>query len=153
MSNVSARGALPCCDNNFVTGPLFCNIFSSFTLPTMTCQLVISVSALLLSIKPFKVLIDSGCTHSFIDQHLVTLSSCKTSTLPSPISLRLFDGSVAPNGLIREFVDIDFSIAGTPQDRFQFLITRLDPSVSMALGYDWLSQQNPRIDWRAGTIT
>src|SRR5215469_11003895 len=30
---------------------------------------------------------------------------------------------------------------------------RLDPSVSMALGYDWLSQCNPLIDWRAGTIT
>src|SRR5215469_2061728 len=30
---------------------------------------------------------------------------------------------------------------------------RLDPSVSMALGYDWLSQRNPLIDWRAGTIT
>src|SRR5215469_450805 len=30
---------------------------------------------------------------------------------------------------------------------------RLDPLVSMALGYDWLSQRNPLIDWRTGTIT
>src|SRR5215469_2054829 len=150
---MSARGALPCCDSNFVTGPLFCNVFSSFASPTTTHQLVLSVSAPSLSTSPFKVLIDSGCTRSFIDQRLVTLSSCKTSKLPSPISLRLFDGSVAPNGPIREYVDIDFSLPGAPQDHFRFLITSLGPSVSMALGYDWLSQRNPLIDWRTGTIT
>src|SRR5215469_1198818 len=150
---MSARGALPCCDSNFVTRPLFCNVFSSFASPTTTRQLVLSVSAPSLSTSPFKVLIDSGCTRSFIDRRLVTLSSCKTSKLPSPISLRLFNGSVAPNGPIQECVDIGFSLPGAPQDHFRFLITSLDPSVSMALGYDWLSQHNPLINWRTGTIT
>jgi hypothetical protein len=144
------KGIVSCCSKVFDPGPPVCNTFSSFS--SATHQLVLSVSAPLLSSSPIKVLIDSGCTHSFIDQRLINLSKHKVSKFGTPIALRLFDGSVVPSGPISMFADINFSFPDSATDRFQSLVTRLDPSVSMALGYDWLLARNPMIDWRLGQI-
>ena len=37
-------------------------------------------------------------------------------------------------------------------ETFDFLITDLDPSISMALGYDWLAERNPQIDWKNAMV-
>jgi hypothetical protein len=100
-----------------------------------------------------RALIDSGCTRSFIDYSVVKNSSCKLSPLSVPIELRLFDGSIAPTGPIRHFVDLDFTLPGGASDRFRFLVTQLDSSCSMALGYDWLKFRNPNVDWKRGELT
>ena len=105
-----------------------------------------------LSASPLKVLIDSGCTRSFIDQRLANNSSCRAFAIYPPITLKLFDGSVAPSGPISLYTDLDFSLPGFPPDHFRFLATSLDSSCDLALGHDWLNARNPDIDWRAGTI-
>lgn len=106
-----------------------------------------------LSPLPLKVLIDSGCTRSFIDKNLLNInSSCKAVLLPKPLTLRLFDGSVAPSGPITLYTDLDFQVPGLAPETFRFLATDLDSSVSLALGYDWLLQRNPDINWVTGSI-
>jgi transposase InsO family protein len=65
-----------------------------------------------------------------------------------PVDLLLFDGSVAPNGPIRSYVDLEFTLPGAETDQFEFLVTQLDRSCSLVLGYDWLQTRNPHIDWK-----
>src|ERR1700742_775294 len=159
MNSMSTKGIVSCCSKVSDPGPPFCKAFSLFPSPSPSArQLVLSISAPLLSPLPLKVLIDSGCTRSFIDQCLVTLSKVTTSLINPPISLRLFDGSVAPSGPITMYADIGFSFLDSADaspasaDHFRFLATRLDSSVQMALGYDWLLARNPLIDWCTGRI-
>ena len=140
-----------CCGSNFDSGPPLLNAFSTFS--PNTCQLVLSVSVPSLASFPIKVLIDSGCTRSFVDHRLIKSSKHSVSKICPPISLRLFDGSLAPSGPISASADIKFSLPGSPPECFSFLVTQLDPSVSLALGYDWLVARNPDIDWRTGQIT
>lgn len=66
--------------------------------------------------------------------------------------LRLFDGSVAPNGPIRSYVELDFVLPSGDCDRFRFLVTRLDDTCSLVLGYDWLESRNPAIQWGTGHL-
>jgi hypothetical protein len=107
----------------------------------------------ILSPSPIKVLIDSGCTRSFIDKNLIDNNfSCKAFQIFPPLTLKLFDGSVAPSGPITTYTDLDFQVPGLAPERFRFLATRLDSSVSLALGHDWLHARNPIIDWKAGRL-
>ena len=124
-----------CCGSNFDSGPPFINAFSTFS--PKTRQLVLSISVPSLASFTIKVLIDSG-TRSFVDHRLIKSSKHSVSKICPPISLRLFDGSLAPSGLISASADIKFSLPGSPPECFSFLVTQLDPSVSLALGYDWL---------------
>lgn len=50
------------------------------------------------------------------------------------------------------YTDLNFQLPGLAPDHFRFLATTLDPSVSLALGYDWLLARNPNIDWIAGRL-
>jgi len=127
--------------------------FSSFSSPIASHQLILSFSVPMVSNVPLKVLIDSGCTCSFIDQHLVSKIPCIILSIDPPVDLQLFDGSVAPNGPICSYVDLDFTLPGSFTDCFPFLVTQLDSSCSMALGYDWLFAHNPNIDWWTSQIT
>ena len=79
-------------------------------------------------------------------------SSCKLIPLQNPVELRLFDGSVAPNGPIRFYVDLDFILPGGDLDRFRFLVTRLDSTCSLVLGHDWLEARDPDIHWSTGRL-
>ena len=129
-----------------------CCASSSFVSFSLSRQLVLSISVPTLSPLPLKVLIDSRCTRSFIDQSLLTNSSCKAFPIDPPITLRLFDGTVAQSGAISSYTDLDFQIISLAPDRFRFLATCLDPSVWIALGYDWLLTRNPNIDWITGRV-
>src|SRR6202000_3021642 len=77
------------------------------------------------------------------------------SKISPPISLRLFDGSLVPNGPISMYADIDFSLPGSVSvpHWFHFLVTHLDSSISMVLGYNWLAAHNPEINWHTGCVT
>src|ERR1700742_4283975 len=159
MNSMSTKGIVSCCSKVSDPGPPFCKAFSLFPSPSPSArQLVLFVSAPSLSPLPIKVLIDSGCTRSFIDQSLVNVSKIKTLLINPPISLRLFDGSVAPSGPITMYADICFSFLDSADaspaapEHFRFLATCLDSSVQMALGYDWLLARNPLINWRTGQI-
>ena len=142
------------CSENPSFRPLYNNDLSPSVLsfPSASHQLILSASVPSLSNSLLKVLIDSGCTRSFVDSKLLRSSDCSTHVIDPPLSLRLFDGSVAPSGPITMYADLDFSLPGSKSERFRFLSTSLDSSCSLALGYDWLLERNPDIDWRSGQI-
>jgi hypothetical protein len=65
--------------------------------------------------------------------------------------LFLFDGSSA--GIITDSVSIDVRFPTGKLMTIDFLVTKLDPSVSAVFGHHWLTQYNPMIDWRKGHIS
>src|SRR6266436_653595 len=69
----------------------------------------------------------------------------KFSYLPNPIPLKMFDGSTPSNVSKKVWMPITFSTGET--HHLEFFITNLDENYSLVLGYDWLAQHNPNIDW------
>ena len=76
---------------------------SAFFNPNSLIVYLSSESVLNSSDTPFKCLIDSGSTHSFIESSYVHSHSIPTRSV-LPISLKLFDGST--NSVITESVEI-----------------------------------------------
>src|SRR5260221_9045886 len=75
----------------------------------------------------------------------------KFSYLPKPIPIKMFDRSTPSNVNKKVRVPITFSTGETHQ--LEFFITNLDENYSLVLGYDWLAQHNPNIDWTETKIT
>ena len=73
----------------------------------------------------------------------------KTSATP-PVALRLFDGS--SNSTISEIANLPIIFSTGDCMNLDFYVTLLDFSYSLVLGYNWLAQHNPQIDWINGSI-
>ena len=96
-------------------------------------------------------LLDCGASDCFIDSSFVVSHSVPTLPLDAPIRLRLFNGSYAPSNITR-YADLIVSFPCGTTCSIRFLVTPLDPSVSAVLGYRWLRQHNPLIDWATNRI-
>src|SRR5258708_3168083 len=102
-------------------------------------------------LQPFCALLDSGSSHSFVNEVFVTNNKSKFSYLLNPIPLKMFDGSTPSNVCKKVWMPITFSTGET--QHLEFFITNLDENYSLVLGYDWLAQHNPNIDWMETKIT
>src|SRR5260221_2382594 len=96
-------------------------------------------------LRPFRALLDSGSSHSFVNEAFAVNNRLKFSYLPNPIPLKMFDGSTPSNVCKKVWMPITFSTGET--HHLEFFITNLDENYSLVLGYDWLAQHNPNIDW------
>src|SRR5260221_2045047 len=96
-------------------------------------------------LRPFHALLDSGSSHSFVNKAFAVNNKLKFSYLPNPILLRMFDGSTPSNVSKKVRMPITFSTGET--HHLEFFVTMLDENYSLVLGYDWLAQYNPSIDW------
>src|SRR5258708_717295 len=102
-------------------------------------------------LQPFCTLLDSGLSHSFVNEAFALDNKLKFSYLPNPIPLKMFDGSTSSNVSKKVWMPITFSTGET--HHLELFVTSLDENYSLILGYDWLAQHNLSIDWMETKIT
>jgi len=97
-----------------------------------------------------KALIDSGCTNTTIARKIVEEKGIATKSLLRPFNVYNSDGSRNEEKTIREFVSLEINSNGH--------IKQIDAVVSeiketdLFLGYDWLVEHNPEVDWKERVI-
>jgi hypothetical protein len=96
-------------------------------------------------------LLDSGATGLFIDSHLVQQKRLTTRPLSRPIPVYNVDGSPNEAGAVREVVDLVLRYKDH-SERTLFAVTQLGKQ-QVILGYPWLRDHNPEIDWATGEVT
>jgi hypothetical protein len=97
-----------------------------------------------------KAMINSGCTHTCINEKTVIRKDIPQVKLPRPITCTNSDGTISGNKPITDFVKVKMEINGH-QENIDTVITHLD-STDIFVGYDWLTKHNPTINWETGTI-
>src|SRR6266436_3091987 len=102
-------------------------------------------------LQPFHTLLDSGSSHSFVNEVFVMNNRLKFSYLPNPILLKMFDRSTPSN--VSKKVQMPITFSTGEMHCLEFFITNLDENYSLVLGYDWLAQHNLNIDWMETKIT
>src|SRR5258707_2854520 len=96
-------------------------------------------------LRLFCTLLDSGLSHSFVNEAFATNNKLKFSYLLNPIPLKMFDRSTPSNVSKKVWMPITFSTG--EMHHLEFFITNLDENYSLVVGYDWLAQHSPNIDW------
>jgi len=92
-----------------------------------------------------EALLDSGATRSLVNRDFVHSKGINTRTLLHNILVFNVDGSPNEAGQISEVVDVVLRHK-THSERMLLAISGLGKQ-SLILGYDWLKDHNPRIDW------
>ncbi|GLB43126.1 putative retrotransposable element tf2 155 kda protein type 1-like [Lyophyllum shimeji] len=98
-----------------------------------------------------KALLDSGASGLFLHIRFVREHGITTRTLSRPIPVKNVDGTANAAGAITEVVDLVLRYNGH-SERVVFAVTDLGEQ-DMILGYTWLKEHNPEIDWAAGTVS
>ena len=70
--------------------------------------------------------------------------------LDKPIKVYNVDGTPNKQGTIRKYIDLNLEIHGQKR-RHRLLVTGLGKQ-KIILGFTWLKEMNPIIDWRKGTL-
>jgi len=97
-----------------------------------------------------KALLDSGATGSFIDREFVCSKGINTQSLSHNIPVFNIDGSPNKVGQISEVVDVLFRYKNHSK-RMLLAISSLGKQ-SLILGYNWLKDHNPKVDWEKGEV-
>jgi hypothetical protein len=91
-------------------------------------------------------LVDCGATGLFVDTEYVRSNNISTRRLTTPIPVYNVDGTANEAGAITEIADVILRYKGHAE-RTQFAVTSLGKQ-SMILGFTWLCEHNPKIDWQ-----
>jgi len=97
-----------------------------------------------------KALLDSGAMGSFIDKDFVRTKGITTQSISCPIPMYNVDGSPNKAGQISEVVDVVLRYK-THSERILLAVSSLGRQ-SMILGYTWLKDHNPEVDWQTGEV-
>ena len=111
---------------------------NSLSIPVQICDTEKTVETL--------TLIDSRARGKFIDQNYVRKLGIKTQELERPLIARNVDGTPNKKGKITSFVTLTLIIKGRTK-RTRLLVTRLGKQ-QLILGFPWLREQNPDINWQ-----
>jgi len=97
-----------------------------------------------------KALLDSGATGSFIDRNFVRSKGINTWTLSRNIPVFNINSSPNEAGQISKVIDVLFHYK-TYSERMLLAVSGLGKQ-SLILGYNWLKDHNPKIDWEKGEV-
>jgi hypothetical protein len=97
-----------------------------------------------------QALIDCGATGCFIDIEWAKLNNIPTHPLTNPIPVYNVDGTANNAGAITDIADIILCYE-THSERTQLAVTRLGKQ-SLILGYNWLRNHNPEINWQTKDV-
>ena len=97
-----------------------------------------------------EALLDCRATGSLINRDFVRSKGINTQTLSHNILVFNVDGSPNEVGQISEVVDVVLCYK-THSERMLLAVSGLGKQ-SLILGYDWLKDRNPRIDWKKGEV-
>ena len=96
-------------------------------------------------------LIDSGAGGKFIDQNFAIEEGLETKDLENPLVVYNVDGTLNKKGTIRKYVELPMTINGK-KTLERLMVTGLG-KLKIILGFPWLNEQNPVIDWKIGTVS
>jgi len=97
-----------------------------------------------------EALLDCRATGSLIDRDFVRSKGMNTWTLSHNIPIFNVDSFPNEAGQISEVVDVVLHYK-THSERMLLAVSGLGKQ-SLILGYDWLKDHNPRIDWEKGEV-
>src|SRR5258707_1860737 len=86
-------------------------------------------------LRPFRALLDSGLSHSFVNEAFVLKNKLKFSYLPKGILLRMFNRS--STATINRTCHIPITFSTGELHEIYLFVTKLDEKYSLVLGYDW----------------
>ena len=89
-----------------------------------------------------KVLVDSRCTHTGIDEQLV--KDKRIQTKPINFSFEVFNADGTKNGEVTKMASLEIEINGH-KETLEAAVTDLD-GMDMFLGHDWLVKHNPEVN-------
>ena len=97
-----------------------------------------------------KALLDSGATGNFIDRDFVRTKDINTQSISHPIPVYNVDGSPNKAGQISEVVDLVLCYK-THSKRMLLTVSSLGRQ-NMILGYIWLKDHNPEVNWQTREV-
>lgn len=97
-----------------------------------------------------KALVDSGATGSFIDRDFVARNGIATKRLSRPVPVLNVDGTPNLAGQITEVVDLTLRYR-RHAERILLAVTGLGKK-TVVLGYSWLKEHNPEVDWQTREV-
>ena len=95
-----------------------------------------------------KALVDSGCTHTGIDEQLVKEKKIQTKAID--FSFEVFNTDGIKNGEVTKVALLEIEINGH-KETLEAAVMDL-AGMDMFLGHDWLVKHNPEVNWKNGTI-
>jgi len=95
-----------------------------------------------------KVLVDSGCTHTGIDEQLI--KDKRIQTKPINFSFEVFNIDGTKNGEVTRVVPLEIKI-NSHKEQLEAAVMDLD-GTDMFLGHDWLVKHNLEVNWKNSTI-
>ena len=95
-----------------------------------------------------KALVDSGCTHTGIDEQLVKDKRIQTKSID--FSFEIFHADRTKNREVTKVVPLEIEI-NRHKETLEAAVTDLD-GTDIFLGHDWLVKHNPEVNWKNRTI-
>ena len=95
-----------------------------------------------------KALVNSGCTHTRIDEQLV--KDKRIQTRPINFLFKVFNTDGIRNREVTKVVSLEVEINGY-KEQLEAAVMDLN-GTDMFLEHDWLVKHNPEVNWKNGTI-
>ena len=95
-----------------------------------------------------KALVDSGCTHTEIDEQLVKDKRIQTKLIN--FSFEVFNADGTKNGEVTKVAPLEVEI-NRHKEILEAAVMDLD-GTDMLLEHDWLVKHNLEVNWKNGTV-